>query len=115
MSEFTLRPARLRDGKFVPDRSAESVEVDWAGLVEKFAPSRTQKGLLILRSIRPGVFVGLRQKGKKTWNFIFDSAGRSRSAGRVIKQDPTFEPSLVELAYVENVEWGMKLEELGTV
>jgi len=115
MSEFTLRPARLREGKFVPDRSAEPTKVDWSGLVKRFAPARTQKGVYILRTVRPGMFVGLRQSGKRQWNFIYDSAGRSRNVPKMLRKDPTFAPSVVDLVYVEKVQWDMQLKELGKV
>jgi hypothetical protein len=113
MSEFVLRPAHLREGKFVPDRVDEQVVLDWAALVERFSPARTRAGAMILRAIRPGMFIGTRRQKQGVTTFYFDAAGRSRNAAHVLKQDPLFEESVVEVFYVDSVDWGMKLQELG--
>lgn len=113
MSEFVLRPAHLRDGKFVPTRTDEKVELDWAALVQRFAPSRTRMSVMMLRAVRPGMFIGTRRKGKGHVTFTFDTAGRSRNAAHVLKQDPTFEGSVVEVFLVDTVDWNMQLQELG--
>lgn len=113
MSEFVLRPAHIREGKFVPDRVDEQVVLDWAALVERFSPARTRAGAMILRAVRPGMFIGTRRRGQEVTTFYFDAAGRSRNAAHVLKQDPLFEESVVEVFYVDSVDWGMKLQELG--
>lgn len=113
MSEFVLRSAHIREGKFVPDRGEESVVVDWAALVERFSPARTRAGAMLLRSIRPGMFIGTRRRGSEVATFYFDAAGRSRNAAHILKQDPLFEESVIEVVYVDSVDWGMKLQELG--
>jgi len=114
MSEFVLQPARLREGKFVPERNADPVELSWAELVQRLAPSKTRAGLLILRNARVGMFIGTR-KGVKGGisTFSFDAAGRSRNASQVLKQDPTFPDSVVEIFLVKSADWGMRLQELG--
>jgi len=113
MSEFVLRPARIREGKFVPDRDAEPVEMDWTALRERFSPSKTRMSVLMLRAVRPGMFIGTRRRGKGAVTFTFDAAGRSRNAAHVLKQDPTFESSVVEVFIVDTVSWDMQLQELG--
>jgi len=113
MSEFVLRPAHIRAGKFVPSRKDELVKLDWSGLIARLSPSKTRMGLMLLRMIRPGMFIGTRRRGKETAIFTFDAAGRSRNAAHVLKQDPTFESSVVEVFHVDNVSWDMQLQELG--
>lgn len=113
MSEFTLLPARLRSGKFVPERGAELVEMDWVKFVERFAPTRSRASLVILRNVRLGMYVGTRTKRGVATTFTFDAAGRSRDARHVIKQDPTFEGSVLEVFLVDKVNWDMRLQELG--
>lgn len=113
MSEFILRPAKLREGKFVPSRGDERVEMDWPGLVKRFSPSKTRTSLLMLRAVRPGMFIGTRRRGNGAITFTFDAAGRSRNAAYVLKQDPTFEASVVEVFLVDTVSWDMQLQELG--
>lgn len=113
MSEFVLRPAHLRAGKFIPNRGDAQVELDWSAMVARLSPARTRKGLLILRSVRPGMFIGTRKRGDTVTTFSFDAAGRSRNAAQVLKQDPAFEGSIVEVFHVDNVSWDMRLQELG--
>jgi len=113
MSEFILRPAKLRAGKFVPEREADPVEMDWAKLVERFAPSQSRNSLVILRAIHPGMFVGTRTRKGRPTTFTFDAAGRSRDASHVLKRDPTFPESLIEVFLVDKVSWDMRLQELG--
>jgi len=112
MSKFVLRPARLRDGKFIPEQKSEPMEIDWASLVRRFSPARTKMGTMILRGIRPGMFIGTRNRGKDVLTFSFDAAGRSRSAAQVLKTDPSFADSIIDLFYVDSVNWDMKLQEL---
>lgn len=112
-AEFVLRPAKLRDGKFVPDRKGEPVTMTWAEVVQRFAPSRSRESAILLRGMRPGMFIGTRSRGEKATTFAFDAAGRSRNAGQVLRQDPTFERSVIEVFLVETVDWGMTLQELG--
>lgn len=115
MSKFILRPAHIRSGKFIPDRGAESVEMDWKTLVERFAPSNSRMSRMLLRGARPGLFIGTRTIGGKTRTFTFDTAGRSRDASRQLKTDPKFEESVIEVYLIDKVDWGMQLQELGAV
>lgn len=88
--------------------------MDWTKLVERFAPSRTRMSVMMLRAVRPGMFIGTRQRGREQVTFTFDTAGRSRNATHVRKQDhPTFEKSIVEVFLVDTVAWDMRLQELG--
>jgi len=59
------------------------------------------------------MFIGTRKQGKDIRTFSFDAAGRSRSAAQVLKQDPTFASSVVEVFLVDTVSWDMQLQELG--
>jgi len=68
---------------------------------------------MMLRAVRPGMFVGTRKHGNGAVTFTFDAAGRSRSAAQVLKKDPTFETSVVEVFLVDTVNWDMQLQELG--
>jgi len=108
-----MTPAKFRSGKFVPDRKAAQVSLDWNAVVNRFSESRSRMSLLLLRGLRPGVFVGLRTRGKKSTTFVFDAAGRSRSVAQVLKQDPTFGESIKEVFLVNEVKWGLSLEEFG--
>lgn len=115
MSKFVLRPAHIRSGKFVPDRDGEPVEMDWDALVKRFAPSQSRMSHLLLRGAKPGLFIGTRKLGGETRTFTFDTAGRSRDASRMLKTDPKFEESVIEVFLVDRVDWGMQLQELGAV
>jgi hypothetical protein len=88
------------------------MEIDWVALVKKLSPARTKMGTLILRSVRPGMFIGTRSKGESVLTFSFDAAGRSRSATQVLKTDPSFADSIIDLFYVDSVNWDMRLQEL---
>lgn len=87
--------------------------MDWPDVVKRLSPARTRTGLLILRAIRPGMFVGTRQRGKEVITFSFDAAGRSRNADHVLRQAPDFAESVLEVFLVEKVDWDMRLRELG--
>jgi hypothetical protein len=111
--EFVLRPAKLREGKFVPQRKAELLTMSWAEVVGRLAPSRSRESAILLRHAHPGMFVGTRTRGAQATTFAFDAAGRSRDAAQVLRRDPTFEKSVIEVFLVERVDWGMELQELG--
>lgn len=113
MARIVLRPARLREGKFVVDREAEPAELDWPEVVARLAPQRTRSSVVMLRALRPGMYVGTRQRGAHTRTFLFDAAGRSRNAAYVVRRDPEFARSMNEVYLVESVDWGMRLRELG--
>ena len=113
MARIVLAPARLREGKFVEDRGSEPIELDWPEVVKRLAPQRTRGGVLMLRSLHPGMFVGTRRKGSKTLTFLFDAAGRSRNAVQVLRANPDFARSINEVFLVKSVDWDMHLRELG--
>jgi hypothetical protein len=111
MAEFVLYPAKLRDGKFMPIREEEPVVLDWKELAKRLAPSKSRQGLMLLRSLRPGVFVGTRKRGAQPLTFLFDAAGKSRNIGGILKGDPMFEESLVEVFLVDQVKWDSRFVE----
>lgn len=113
MAKIVLRPAHLRDDRFVAEESAELVELDWPKAVARLAPSRTPQALNMLRIARRGWFIGTRQHGKTVRNFVLDAAGKANSITDVIRRQPNFENELVEVFYVERIEWDAQMQEAG--
>lgn len=113
MAKLVLRPAHLRDDRFVVETAEEPVELDWVQAVERLAPSRTPQALNMLRIARRGWFIGTRKHGKTIRNFVLDAAGKANSIADVIRRQPSFESDLVEVFYVERIEWDAQMQETG--
>jgi len=111
MAKIVLRSAHLRDDRFVVEEDAEPVELDWPQALERLAPSRTPQALNMLRLVRAGWFIGTRRQGQVVRNFALDAAGKANSIAEVLRCQPAFEAELVELFYVERIEWDAQMQE----
>lgn len=116
MTEVVLQPAKLREGKFVPLRDEEPITLDWPQLRDRFATARTRQGMMLLRLLRAGAFVGTRRVvdpwvGPTLRTFVLDAAGRSRSVAGVLRKDPAFATDLNEVFLVHSVQWDAQLQE----
>lgn len=113
MPRFVLYPARLRDGKLVALKDEEPLELGWKELRDRFAPSRSRQGLLVLRNLRQGSFIGTRKRGEQISNFMLEAAGKSSDISKQLSKDPYLAESIVEVFYVELAEWDVALAEAG--
>ena len=116
MIDIVLQPAKLREGKFVILHDEEPLTLDWPQLRDRFAATRTRQGLMLLRMLRAGTFVGTRKLvdarvGPTTRTFILDAVGRSRSVAGVLRRDPAFATDLQEVFFVQSVQWESQLQE----
>ena len=111
MAKLLLRPAHLRDDRFVVDASKDLIELDWSQALARLAPSRTPQALNMLRIARRGWFIGTRAQGEKITNFVLDAAGKANSIADVLRRQPRFEEDLVEVFYVESIEWDAQMDE----
>jgi hypothetical protein len=114
MASVALVPARLRDGKLIPVRGTPPNTLTWVELRNRLAPTRSKQALMLLRALRPGCFVGTRRLGPKQVTFTLDAVGRSNALPRAIQTDPEFERSLVEVFYVDAVDWESGIVEART-
>lgn len=57
------------------------------------------------------MFVGTRKRGTDSITFLFDAAGRSQRIAQIIRQDPSFEDSLVEVFLVHKAQWDTSFAE----
>ena len=114
MASVSLVPARLRDGKLVPVRGATPITLTWEEFRNRLAPTRSKQALLLLRSLRSGCFVGTRRYGPKQVTFTLDAVGRSNALPRAVQTDPEFEKSLVEVFYIDAVDWESRIVEART-
>lgn len=105
MSEVVLRPARLRETRFVAVHSAAPITLGWDDLRQRFVPTGNPRGLMLLRQLRVGMYMGLRRQGSETRIFLLDAAGRSTSVAGVLRRDPSFTRDLVEVYFVEKANW----------
>lgn len=111
MTEVVLRPARLRETRFVAVHNAAPITLDWEDLRQRFVPTGNPRGLMLLRQLRMGMYLGLRRQGLDQRLFLLDTAGRSASIAGVLRRDPSFTRDLVEVYFVEKANWGMGLVE----
>lgn len=114
MARFVLQPCRLRAERLVPDRNAEPLELDWAALCEQFVPSHSREGLLNLRRLQPGCYVGLADNPQtgRVGNFIFLNADRTGDLRWVLKRDQSLTSRIRAVFRVEMAEWDHTFEEL---
>jgi|WetSurMetagenome_2_1015567.scaffolds.fasta_scaffold30888_5 hypothetical protein len=111
MASISLVPARLREGKLVPVKGVDSLALDWVGLRDRLAPGRSKTALMMLRSLRPGTYVGTRRIGSRTATFTLDAVGRSSLLPRAVQSDPNFSDSVIEVFLVEAVDWESRIVE----
>ena len=111
MSEVVLQPAKLRDDKFVLQRGADALTLGWKALRERFAPTEATTALTLLRMLKPGTFVGMRQRGRAQTMFVLDAAGCSSRIRGLTKKDPAFSTELVEVFLVRETRWDASMTE----
>jgi hypothetical protein len=114
MASVSLLQAKLREGKLVPVKGADPLILDWTGLRDRLAPGRSRVALMMLRALKPGAYVGTRRLGARTTTFTLEAAGRSSKLPRAIQTDPGFADSLVEVFYVQDVDWEARIVEART-
>lgn len=113
MTAFYLRPAHLRDDRFVVDHVDEPIEMPWRDTVLRLAPSRTPQALNMLRIARSGWFIGTRKHtatGRVT-TFVLDAAGKASSIADVLRRQPMFGDEVQEVFYIDRVEWDAQVQE----
>jgi hypothetical protein len=95
----------------------EAVEVDWKGLCDLVAPSKTIQSFRTLRQMRTGGFVGIfRPSPTKTTpaNFVYHHQNRSGDLSLVVKKNPDFIRQILRVYQVELMQWDGTLMDLGT-
>lgn len=93
------------------DPIASEVVFGWPEVLQRLAPSRSVQALNLLRLVRSGWYVGTRVRNGAATTFVLDAAGKSSAIGEVLRKNPGFEKELVEVFYVESVEWDAQLAE----
>jgi hypothetical protein len=111
MAEFVLYPARLRADRFVRVRGGEPLTLGWDELAARIVPSSNRFGLKLLRQLRGGSFVGTRRCAQGVRAFILGAAGHSTSIAEVLRQDPLFSDDVVEVFWVDRVQWDSQVLE----
>ena len=117
MAKFILRPCRVQASFIVPDHEQPTIEVDWAGLCELVAPSKTRQSFQTLRQMRTGGFIGItRPNPSKTTpiNFVFHNQNRSGDLRLVLKKNPDFIHQLLRVYQVEFMQWDGSMTHVGT-
>lgn len=114
MARFVLQPCRLRAERLVPDRNAAPLELDWAALCQQFVPSQSREGLMNLRRLQPGCYVGLADNPQtgRVGNFVFMNANRTGDLRWVVKRDQSLTSRIRSVFRVEQAEWDHTFEEL---
>ena len=122
MARYLLQPCKLREDRIVPIKNVGPVEFTWKELVERLAPSRTDKALKSLYFLQPGSFVGLlkhphpRKREREVVNFVYVGQGRTGIISGPLARDPSFASRVIEVYRVERADRGMKVSEpAGTV
>ena len=117
MAKFVLMPCRIQANYIVPaSQEQPPIEVDWKGLVELLAPSKTRQSYRTLRQMRTGGFVGISRLPNSTipMNWVLINQDRSGSIGMVLKKQPDFTKQLLKVYRVEFMQWDDRMVDLGT-
>jgi hypothetical protein len=114
MANFVLFPCKLRQDHLIPKKDGEPLSLDWKGLVEKLAPSRSHQAMMILHHVRLGSFVGLIKRDGRLNTFYLYDPTLNGSLREQLKKDPTMEERLVEVWRVDHVRWDAVVTEKGT-
>lgn len=114
MARFVLHPCRFREDRFIPLRDASLLELDWVGLVDRLAPTRSPAALMNLKRLRVNSFVGLVRNPQtgEVGNFYLLNPDRSGSLTWLLHQDQSFPERLLESFKVVSANWDYKFEEL---
>jgi hypothetical protein len=107
--QITLHPARLVGTKFVTDREQDTVSMEWAEFRDRLVPMRRRNALILLRQLKPGMFVGTRKRGHDRRLFVLDAVGKSSDVARVLVKDPNLRTDLVDLFFVNSVNWDSRV------
>lgn len=117
MARYVLQPCKLREDRLVPIKNAGPVEFTWRELVERLAPSRTDKALKGLYFLQPGSYVGLlkhphpRKRESVVVNFVYVGQGRTGLLSGPLAQDPSFASRIIEVFRVERAERDTRVSE----
>lgn len=116
MARFVLQPCKLREERLVPVKGEPPITVDWRGLCEQLAPSRSPEALRTLQLVQVNSYVGTTKnpRGGKPANFVLTNQDRSGDLARIMSKDATFAGRLLTVFRVEDVQWDARVTELGT-
>ena len=114
MARFILQPYKIRADNFVPLKDGDDQELTWDELAERLAPAGTVEGLMTLRRLEPGAFVGLARHpaNGQVGNFLLLNQDRSGRITWLLKKDPTFPERLVEVFRVKVAEWDHQFQDM---
>lgn len=105
MERFVLQPARVRGDRVNPLKAEEAVELDWQGLVGLVGGSQSPQALMTLRRMKAADFVGIRNLGGNTTNFLISTPGGSGRIGFITKKNPTFPAEVQQVFQVIEAEY----------
>lgn len=114
MARFVLQRCKVRLDRAVLLKDEPPCELDWGGLVQRFAPGgRIDARVNMRNNLRVGGFVGLiKRRGKEeVANFVLFHPARNGNLGWVLRADPTFSERVVEIHKVSEIEWDHKFQE----
>lgn len=106
MANFTVTTCRFRDGWLVPFRGSETLELDWAALIQRVAPGAPAEVLRPLRMLVPNTFVVRRllPTGRRI-SVIVRNQNMSGDVREMAKKDPDFAASVEAVYRVDRVLW----------
>jgi hypothetical protein len=110
MDRIVLQPCRTRAARFVPIADENPIAMSWEQALEKLVPSGSSLGRLLVRRLKYGDFVGLRDRGGRVTNFVLSSVSGG-SFAPVLKQQPEFRDTLLNVFQVIGTEWDAKTVE----
>lgn len=108
---FVLQPCRVRQGFFAATKDAP-ITLNWKELVAKFAPHRSRNGLLCLRNLQIGGYVGLVNSPQGLSVFYYGNLDRSGKIAAAVVKDETWSERVAEVYLVEKAQWAAKVVEL---
>jgi len=112
LARFVLQPCKIRSSQFV-DLKDEPVELDWPKLVELLAPSHSFEGLMNLRRLSVGAYIGLARHPHAgvAGNFLFVNPGRSGGFKWLLRSDPDFAKRVISVYRVCSLLWDHNFSE----
>lgn len=116
MASFTLALCGYREGWLVRKRGAEPFTVDWKGLCDLLAPSKSLQAKRSLRLLAASTFVGtIRQPNGAITNFIVRNTDLSGDIRDVVKRNPRFAESIASVYLVTAVQWEDRMLEAASI
>ena len=111
MSKIVLRKCDIRFDSVVGVKEEDPKDYSWEEYSQLFASVRSSKDLLMLRSVKPGMYVGRIKRDGVSRLFLLGPLVGSKSVSWLTAKNPEFWTGLELIYEVHSVYWDCSVEE----